>query len=226
LVIYFFKEYDVPRIFSQEQRGQLQKKLMEEGRKVFSEFGLKKTRIEDITRRVGIAKGTFYSFFPSKEALLLAAMDELEAEAQPLFKKILEDENENPKQRLKQVLRMQLESVRENPIVETLFNPEEIAYLTRNLPPDALSGHIREHNRFFLAFLEGLARRGRLRTEDINTAGALLQTIFFLAIHKKEIGPDFYKQMELLIELLAEGLIKDRPTDTVRRKNAKEAAHD
>jgi len=212
----------MPKVFSAEQRAVIQKKLLEAGLQVFSEFGLRKTRIEDITRRVGIAKGTFYSFFPSKEALLLAAMEKLEAETQPVLDSILHDTTKSPKQRLKHILKLQLAAIRENPIVETLFNPEEIALLTRNLPPNTLAAHITEHNRFFLSFLDQLAEQGVLTSPDTQTAAALLQTIFFLAIHKKEIGPGFYQQMELLIELMVEGLIKDEATTGIRGRMQKE----
>lgn len=47
----------------------IRERLLSAGRELFSRYGLRKTTVEDITRAAGIAKGTFYLFFPSKEAL-------------------------------------------------------------------------------------------------------------------------------------------------------------
>jgi len=199
----------VPKVFTEEQKQAMRKKLITIGFKIFSEFGIRKSRVEDITRQAGIAKGTFYSFFPSKEALFLTALDTLESESRPLLTQILTDKSKTYKQRLKTTLKIQLKAIEENPIVKTLFNPEEIAYLTRNIPAEGLSEHIHEHNKFYLDFLTEAANHKQLSTTDIVSASALLQTIFFLAIHKSEIGPGFFKQINLLIDLIADGLITE-----------------
>jgi AcrR family transcriptional regulator len=46
------------------------------GRELFAEKGLYEPRIEDITQRAGIAKGTLYRYFRSKEDLILAVVSE------------------------------------------------------------------------------------------------------------------------------------------------------
>ncbi|MBN1797099.1 MAG: TetR/AcrR family transcriptional regulator [Spirochaetales bacterium] len=199
----------MPKVFTGEQKQAMRKKLIGIGFKIFSEYGIRKSRVEDITRQAGIAKGTFYSFFPSKEALFMAALDTLESESRPLLNQILTDKSTSYKQRLKNTLQIQLKAIEKNPIVKTLFNPEEIAYLTRNIPEQGLSAHIREHNKFYMDFLTEAAKHKQLTTTDIATASALLQTIFFLAIHKSEIGPSFFKQLNLLIELIADGLLTE-----------------
>lgn len=48
--------------------------LVEAGRKLFGTVGLYDSKVEDLTRSAGIAKGTFYQYFPSKEALILAVV--------------------------------------------------------------------------------------------------------------------------------------------------------
>jgi len=46
--------------------------ILAAGRRLFGEMGLYESRIEDLTREAGIAKGTIYGYFPNKEALILA----------------------------------------------------------------------------------------------------------------------------------------------------------
>jgi TetR/AcrR family fatty acid metabolism transcriptional regulator len=48
------------------------RELLTAGRSLFGERGLHESRIEDLTRRVGIGKGTLYGYFASKEALIQA----------------------------------------------------------------------------------------------------------------------------------------------------------
>lgn len=57
------------------------RELLAAGRKLFGEQGLYDCRIEDLSRNAGIAKGTLYGYFASKEALMASvvtsALDEL-----------------------------------------------------------------------------------------------------------------------------------------------------
>ena len=51
-------------------------RLLAAGRRAFSENGLYATRVEEITQLAGVAKGTFYLYFESKEHLIHAIADE------------------------------------------------------------------------------------------------------------------------------------------------------
>ncbi len=55
--------------FTSSEKSAIQEELLEKGKDLFSRYGLKKTTISDLTTAVGIAKGTFYHFFDSKEIL-------------------------------------------------------------------------------------------------------------------------------------------------------------
>ncbi len=48
--------------------------LIEAGLAEFAARGFAATRLEDVAKRAGVAKGTIYRYFDSKEALFLAAM--------------------------------------------------------------------------------------------------------------------------------------------------------
>lgn len=43
--------------------------MLSEGRHQFETAGLRKTSVEDLTKAAGIAQGSFYMFFASKEEL-------------------------------------------------------------------------------------------------------------------------------------------------------------
>ncbi|MDD4844757.1 MAG: TetR/AcrR family transcriptional regulator [Anaerotignum sp.] len=57
----------MPQIFDKLGREKLRIQLLENGFQLMKRFGLKKTSISDITKASGIATGTFYNFFKTKE---------------------------------------------------------------------------------------------------------------------------------------------------------------
>ncbi len=57
----------MPQIFDEAGRENLRIQLLDNGFELIKRFGLKKTSINDITKASGIATGTFYNFFKSKE---------------------------------------------------------------------------------------------------------------------------------------------------------------
>ena len=60
----------MPKIYSEEERNEIITRLKEEANKLMQEKGVKKTTVDELVKRVGIPKGTFYLFYPSKEMLL------------------------------------------------------------------------------------------------------------------------------------------------------------
>lgn len=61
--------------------------IIEAAKKIIIEKGYKKTCVEDITNEVGIAKGSFYTYFKSKDSL----MEVLLTEKEESFKRKLAD---------------------------------------------------------------------------------------------------------------------------------------
>ena len=49
----------MPAGFTDTEKQKIKEGLIKEGRKLFSQYGLKKTTIKDITNAVGIAQGSF-----------------------------------------------------------------------------------------------------------------------------------------------------------------------
>ena len=60
----------MPKIFDNETREDIRGQMLDNGYSLIKRFGLKKTTIEDVTRSSGVAKGTFYNFFKTKEEFI------------------------------------------------------------------------------------------------------------------------------------------------------------
>jgi len=66
----------MPRTFTQSEKQVIRDRLLAAGGELFSRYDVRKTTVEGLARRAGIAKGTFYLFFPSKEALYAEVLRE------------------------------------------------------------------------------------------------------------------------------------------------------
>ena len=59
------------------QRSERRRELLAVALAVFAERGYHQTRISDIIEAAGVARGTFYLYFPSKHAIFEALLDEV-----------------------------------------------------------------------------------------------------------------------------------------------------
>ncbi len=57
------------RSFSEHEKEHIKENLIDVCRQSWTQYGYKKTSIDELCKRVGISKGAFYLFFESKEAL-------------------------------------------------------------------------------------------------------------------------------------------------------------
>lgn len=60
----------MPKIYCEDKREEIKNQLMDTALELIKQYGMKKMSIESITKQVGIAQGTFYNFYKSKEILI------------------------------------------------------------------------------------------------------------------------------------------------------------
>ena len=68
--------------FTQEQKDEIQGKLIEAGFELSTSIGFKKMTVATVAKSAGVAVGTFYIFYDSKESFVLALIKEAEKEAE------------------------------------------------------------------------------------------------------------------------------------------------
>lgn len=79
----------MPVIFTPKERDEISQKIRETALRLFETKGIRKTTVSEITKAVGIAKGTFYNFYESKGALVYAIIDEMNQKAEAeVFEKL------------------------------------------------------------------------------------------------------------------------------------------
>lgn len=99
---------------------------------LFFARGYESTSVEDIITQVGVSKGAFYYYFPSKAAVLEALAEQMAAESAAIASAAVADETLNGFERLDRFLkhsrRLKVERASESlALFEALFRPENIA---------------------------------------------------------------------------------------------------
>lgn len=67
---------DAPKPKTRRRKEARPGEIVTAGIAEFAEYGFERARLDRIAQRAGIAKGTIYLYFPSKEALFIAAAEE------------------------------------------------------------------------------------------------------------------------------------------------------
>ncbi|MBC3887504.1 TetR family transcriptional regulator [Acetobacterium paludosum] len=80
----------MPKIYSNEKRQEIRNQLMLVGLELIKQNGLKRMSIQELTKKVGIAQGTFYNFFSSKEMLVYELADAYQKRTNQQLEKIIQ----------------------------------------------------------------------------------------------------------------------------------------
>jgi AcrR family transcriptional regulator len=70
----------------EERKAQNRAKLIKAARKVFAEKGYGEATARDIVRETDLATGTFYNYFPDKQAIFSALLDEMSERGRALVR--------------------------------------------------------------------------------------------------------------------------------------------
>lgn len=197
------------RGFTDREKEIIRNDLIEAGRELFGTYGLKKTNIEDLTKAVGIAQGSFYNFFNSKEELYLEVIDrEGEAIKQKFLKKDKSIKTLT-RESFKTFFKKALQIVNTNPIIKQMFLEEEVDLLIRKIPPGKMKEYNKKLLHDFLPLIKKWQQEGAV-IDDYRpeVVVAVLQTMYHPILHKKDFDDGVFNEMiELLADIFAKGLV-------------------
>lgn len=198
------------RKFSDHEKERIRERLVKAGKQCFGLYGLKKTSIEQLTKAAGIAQGTFYLFFPSKEELYFEL---LELEEERVRRQLLEETEESgrmDKEKLVRFLRKSLTVIGENPFFRQLYEEDVMEQLVRKLPPEKLAAHFDKDADVAMPFVRRWQEEGWLTSQRPEIIVSLIRSLILLTLQKRMIGEEVFDEtMELLIQLIAQGLIAE-----------------
>ncbi len=163
---------------------------------LFSANGFKDTNVAEITRRAGVATGTFYLYYPSKEQLFM----ELYLEENLKLKKALMAQinaDGEPLQVIQTMMQANIAGMQANPILREWFNKEVFNKIEEHFIAE---NGLQQVNFLYTDFLEIIQRwqaQGKLRTEiEAEMIMALFSVIVVIDLHKDEIGVQYFPQIQ------------------------------
>lgn len=185
-------------------RQKVQQELILKGRELFAQQGLKGTSIRDLTLAVGIAQGSFYSLFESKEMLFFEILEQEEA---TIAQKIVGQfrEHELTRGHLQSVIKLSLAELRGNPILRTILDPVEYTRLLRKIPSDRFQRHLENEQRLLNEVVADLQANDLIVLIDPEELMGLFYALFVTTLHEDEIGVGvFDRALDRLICLVAD----------------------
>ena len=192
----------LPKCYTDQEKEYIKRRLKEEAGKCLIQYGIRRTTVDDIVKRVQIPKGTFYLFYQSKELLLydviLEEHDRIEEELVQAVSQM--QDNEFDTEQLTQVIYDFFKKSSVSPVLKIL-NSNEIELLARKLPAGVLEKHIEHDNDLIEDVLTKLTLNADM---DKKVLGAAFRAIYFITLHRDSIGEDYF---ETSLYLLIKGLV-------------------
>jgi AcrR family transcriptional regulator len=181
--------------------------LLECAREVFAQKGFKDTNVLDITGMAGVAAGTFYNYYPSKDKLFMEIYADENAK---LKKHIMEqiDMDGDPLDVMKQMLYLNEEGMRASAILREWYKRDVFSRIEKAFREEKGLDHIGFMYECFLDIVKRWQQSGKMRSD---LQGEMIMAVFAALIsidlHKDEIGLEYFPQvLNLISEYVMRGL--------------------
>lgn len=193
----------MPKGFTEHEKELIANRLLEQGEKLFSVYGLKKTNIEEIAKAAGISKGAFYIFYESKEALFMDVIEQVEIRVRQEILAAIDLPGSSPRDRLFMVLKKGLALFDTTPILQ-FFTGSDFDLLFRRIPAEKLQEHLASDQRFSEELIAHCQNAGiPIRAQPGQIMG-LLYPLVLTILHKDDLGQNnFIGDIDLLLKLVA-----------------------
>lgn len=192
----------MPKIYSDEEKKNIIAKLKNEANKLMQEKGVKKTTVDELVKRVGIPKGTFYLFYPSKEMLLFEVSQDFHEHVDEYitngFCKIINSKNKSMDEMdfsdcvegITDVILGAME-ITYHSCLRVLLIPESMTLILSKIPNEVLEKHRQEDRHIGGELFKGLCVKKGMSLDAV--VGAFMMIIFG-AMYKREIGENNWKE--------------------------------
>ncbi len=194
--------------FTADRREEIRETLLETGRELFPERGLDGTSIAALTDGAGIATGTFYSFFDSKEELLATI---LQREANSVYRdleSVLHEHPDDPQTALTRFVEIASTEILTNPLFGIVLTNDDRERLRDAIDEDVKTDVRRDKLDLLTPAIEEWQDRGLVVDSDPDVVAFALIYITYLPQYRDEIGRTHYDAVRrLLIESVVDAVV-------------------
>ncbi|AIQ18254.1 transcriptional regulator [Paenibacillus sp. FSL H7-0357] len=181
--------------------------IFNNGKAIFSAKGFKQTNVSDITKAAGIAVGTFYNYFSSKEKLFLEIFLEENVKLKKSIMKSI-DLNEEPLPLIKKLIALNINGMNSNPILKEWFNKDVFVKIEQQYREENGVEQVDFLYDSFAELFRCWQAEGKIRNDlDVELIMAFFTGIIIIDTHKDEIGIQHFPQiMDYMAEFVMKGL--------------------
>ena len=181
--------------FTDYETEQLRKALLKETRHCAVTLGMKKTSVDQLTKAVGIAKGSFYKFYESKEMAFFAVLEGIHAELYGVADHALSENVDLPNaDRAAQAVLAVCKRLSDTG--DMVFIENDAKLLLQRLPDEVKNVHYHDddtHIRQLLEKYDLVPKRGT------SLAAATVRGLILTVSHKEQIGELYPQVLETLV---------------------------
>lgn len=192
----------MPKGFSDNEKLLINKAIIKSTIELIREKGMKKTTVEDITKKSHISKGSFYSFYNSKEDLFMKIIRDFETVFVEETNKILLGEGDK-KEKIKKALN---EIYLSKDSIALYINEDDITYLRRKFtgtdPHEDIEGAKEKYEKIFSYF------NMELSNVNIETASIIMRTLQLTVENKEGYSKEAQERgLGILVEAFAKFMV-------------------
>ncbi|MDD3410084.1 MAG: TetR/AcrR family transcriptional regulator [Eubacteriales bacterium] len=191
--------------FTEQERAEIERQLRAAALRCAAQKGLRQTTVDELARGAGVSKGAFYSFYPSKEHLFLAMLEELYEEIYGGAERILEERGDLPiRQRTALAIAEVCRVMKQRDMMAFLQN--DLPLLLRKLPPETISQHYQSGE----AHMERLVRKAGVTLGGrMETVCAVIRLLVSSLINRDWVGEGYDEALQILIDGACDRLVQE-----------------
>ncbi len=181
--------------FTDYENEQLRKALLKETRRCAATLGMKKTSVNQLTDAVGIAKGSFYKFYESKEMLFFAVLEDIHSDLYGVADKSLKESIGLPasERAAKAVIAV---CNRLSDTDDMVFIENDAKLLLQRLPENVKRLHYHDDETHIRELLE---KHKLMPKQSIAIAAATVRGLILTVSHKEQIGEVYPQVLNTLV---------------------------
>jgi AcrR family transcriptional regulator len=191
----------MPKTYSDKEKEYIRKQLKKAANECLTLYGVKKTTVDELVKKVNIPKGTFYLFYESKELLLFDAINDLHNELQmELLQEISMLSGQLDQEGLTDLLCRIIKNIDQTYLLKLMTNGD-MELIMRKLPDEVVVKHL-DHDDFSMKQL--LSFIPQAKDKNVEAFSGALRGVFLTLLYKREIGEDIFEES---LRVLIRGIV-------------------
>lgn len=129
-------------------------------RELFWKYGFKKVSIEEICKKAGVSRKTYYTYFPNKPALVIALLEKMTNEMLEIYDRLIDDETKTFSEKMTEMLSIKFQMNKDFSMefVSDFFHPDSVEIL------EYFNGLIAKSMQMTRNFFEEAQKKGEMNS--------------------------------------------------------------